>query len=492
MRSRPRTCPPTTRVPWARCEPGSRPPSDPTPSCRSHPAIERASCDDASAWAAAIEAGGTTLRERLEGCYGTLADDLEVDGERLARPQILARLATEPDAARRRRLFLGLEPLWRGIDGDGVSIAGPGVTDRPSPYQALLRESRARWAAGDSPIAANERALGLAEGDVERWAVAALEAWRDAVTTPARERGEAAIEPWDWWWRAGEADRAVRDTLPLERVIDVNRRSFAALGVDFDALGATFDTTPRPGRPTVSVAFTTFGARPRRLVDGTWSTGAPVVLATYVDGGLGDLAELVHEGGHACHIAAIRTRPAYTDWPDSDALTEALAEVVGLDVAEPAWLARWIPEAAPLSETTSLRCRYAEVMLDTAWALFEIRLHAEPDRTPNEVWTAITADYLGIAPHPEWSWWAMRGQLVQEPGYMASYSVGAVLAADLRAAIRAARGDWTDGDPGWYAWVSEHVYRFGQERSAGDVLRDVLGRPPDERALLAEIDRARG
>ena len=160
------------------------------------PPIERASCDDASAWAAAIEAGGTTLRERLEGCYGTLADDLEVDGEHLARPQILARLATEPDPARRRRLFLGLEPLWRGIDGDGVPIAGRGAAHRPSPYQALLRESRGRWAAGDSPIAANERALGLADGDVERWAVAALEAWRDAVTTPgppARRAGDRAV-----------------------------------------------------------------------------------------------------------------------------------------------------------------------------------------------------------------------------------------------------------------------------------------------------------
>ena len=456
------------------------------------PAIERASCEDASAWVAAIEAGGTVLRERLEGCYATLADDLEVDGEHLTRPQVLGRLATEPDAARRRRLFLGLEPLWRTMDGDGGARANPGETHLPSPYRALIRESRGRWAGGHSPIAANERALGLADGDVARWAVAALEAWRDAVTTPARERGEAPIEPWDWWWRAGEADRAVRGTLPLERVLDVNRRSFAALGVDFAALGATFDTTPRPGRPTVSVAFTTFGARPARRPDGTWSPGAPVVLATYVDGGLGDLSELVHEGGHACHIAAIRTRPAYADWPDADALTEALAEVVALDVAEPAWLARWIPEAAPLSDATSLRCRYADVMLDTAWALFEIRLHAEPDRTPNDVWTAITAEYLGIAPHPEWSWWAMRAQLVQQPGYMASYSVGAVLAADLRAAIRAARGDWLGGDAGWYAWVSEHVYRFGQERSAGDVLRDVLGRPPDERALLAEIARARG
>jgi Zn-dependent M32 family carboxypeptidase len=86
----------------------------------------------------------------------------------------------------------------------------------------------------------------------------------------------------------------------------------------------------------------------------------------------------------------------------------------------------------------------------------------------------------------------MRGQLVQEPGYMANYAVGAVLAADLRAAIRAARGDWIDGDPGWYAWVTERVYRYGQERSAGDVLRDVLGRPPNEAAVLADIGRARG
>ncbi len=450
------------------------------------PPVERNTCEDEAAWASAIGAGGAILRERLEGCYGTLADALEVDGERLGRPRILARLATEPHQARRRRLFLGLEPLWRAIDGD------QGTAPPPSPYAALIRESRVRWAAGGSPIAANERALGLAPGDIERWAVAALEAWRDAVTRPARDRGEPAIEPWDWWWRAGEADRAVRGTLPLDRVLDVNRRSFAALGIDFDALGATFDTTPRLGRPTVSVAFTTFGARPFRRADGSWSPGDPVVLATYVDGGLGDLAELVHEGGHACHIAAIRTRPAYADWPDSDALTEALAEVVGLDVAEPAWLERWIPEATRLSDATSLGCRYADVMLDTAWALFEIRIHAEPDRTPNEVWTAITADYLGIAPHPEWSWWAMRGQLVQEPGYMVNYAVGAVLAADLRSAIRAVRGDWIGGDPGWYDWVSEHVYRFGLERSAGDVLRDVLGRPPDVRALVAEIERARG
>ena len=312
------------------------------------------------------------------------------------------------------------------------------------------------------------------------------------MSGPARAGGEPPIEPWDWWWRAGEADRAMRDALPLDRVAEINEGYFASLGADLEAINVTFDATPRPDRPSVPVAYTTFGGRPARRADGTWSPGEPTVFGTYIEGGLGELMEIVHEGGHAIHIAAIRTRPAFADWPDSDALTEALAEVVGLDVYEPAWQERWISGARRISVATSLRCRYAEIMMDVAWALFEIRLHADPDRSPNQVWTEITSRYLGLAPHPEWSWWAIRGQLVQDTGYMANYQVGAVLAADLRAAIRAARGDWLGGDPGWYAWVTEHVYRFGLERTAGDVLRDVLGRPPDVGALLEEIARARG
>jgi hypothetical protein len=38
--------------------------------------------------------------------------------------------------------------------------------------------------------------------------------------------------------------------------------------------------------------------------------------------------------------------------------------------------------------------------------------------------------------------------------------------------------------------VSGRILRYGLERGSGDVLRDVLGRPPDTRALLGEIARA--
>ena len=58
------------------------------------------------------------------------------------------------------------------------------------------------------------------------------------------------------------------------------------------------------------------------------------MFATYRTGGLDNLNELLHETGHAAHLAAIRTRPAFRDWPDSDPFTEAVADVAALDVYE--------------------------------------------------------------------------------------------------------------------------------------------------------------
>ena len=422
----------------------------------------------------------TGLTRRLEAGYGAVAAALPFAGEVLTRRQVLLRLASEPDAGRRRSLFLALEPLWRRVDGDG----GTG-----SPYRELIRRSADRWQAGESPIDANATALGVTGADIEAWALATLAGWRAAYVEPWRAAGHPPIEPWDWWWRAGEAHRTLSAALPPGAGAQVNRAVYASLGADPVELGVRFDLQPRPGRAEIPVAFATFDGRPHIRPDGTWSTGHPTILATCTEGGLDELVELVHETGHAVHIAGIRTRPAFADWPDSNALTEALAELVALDSTDPAWQRRWLPGGVAVPAAVAIRSRYADIAMDAAWALFEIRLHATPDRPANDAWTEITATWLGIAPHPEWSWWAIRGQLVEAPGYMANYAIGAVLAADLREAIRAARGSWIDGDPGWYAWVREHVYRFGLERSTKDVLQGVLGRAPTADALLADLAR---
>ena len=102
----------------------------------------------------------------------------------------------------------------------------------------------------------------------------------------------------------------------------------------------------------------------------------------------------------------------------------------------------------------------------------------------------IVADGLGIEPHPEWSWWAVRGQLIDSPGYFANYGLSAITAAALRARIRELRGDWSTGDHGWYAFVSERLLRFGGERSPASLIADLLGGPLTEAPLLADLARA--
>jgi hypothetical protein len=245
-----------------------------------------------------------------------------------------------------------------------------------------------------------------------------------------------------------------------------------------------YDLEPREGK--TPVAFCTFGARPR-LVRGRWTPGQPSVFATYRVGGLDNLAELLHETGHAVHIAAIRTRPAFAGWPEGDPFTEAVADFVALDVAEPAWQQRWLGDSVPLAD--GLRSRYGGIVLDVAWSLFDLHMLRNPGDDPNRVWTGITSEYLRIRPHPELSWWAMRGQLVDSPGYMVNYAVGAILIAALRARAVELHGQFVLGDTAWYPRVSAALFRYGLERPVRDVVEEFLGGPVTPAALLADMGR---
>jgi len=413
-----------------------------------------------------------SLQARVYACYGRAAQNVRFGEETLDRLTVFARLAQTDDRETRRRLFLALDPVWRSVNGDdGAS----------SPFRRLAALSAAHWASEGSPIERNARALGVEPTQVEPWLVAILEAWRAA--TP-----KDAIEPWDWHYQAGALSRELRAQVPAERLRPLHDAFYRALGADPATLPIRYDLEPRAGK--TPVAFTTFGKRPRLGPSGTVVPGEAWIFATYRAGGMDNLGELLHETGHAVHILAIRTRPAFADWPDSDTFTEALGDLVALEAYEPAWQQQFLGASAPLAD--SLRAKYASIVLDVAWALFEVRMHREPSADPNQVWSAITHDYLHVVPHPELSWWAMRGQLVDSPGYMMNYALGAIVVADLRARCRELRGAFSNPDPGMYAWLSERLYRFGLERSSRAVVEEFLGRPVRPAALLDDLGRMSG
>jgi hypothetical protein len=417
---------------------------------------------------AGAQRGLDSLRKRIYDCYGWAQHRIVVGADTLDRLTILGKIGREADAHRRQSLFLALVPVWQSMNGDNQ--AG-------SPYRALIALEVRRRATQEPLAVSQARASGLPADSLEPWLRRMLEAWRDA--TP-----DSLLEPWDWLYAAGKASRALSPRISAARLEALDADVYRALGADVSALRVHYDLAPRDGK--TPVAYTTFGGR-ARLRGKRWVPAEPWIFATYREGGLDNLIELLHETGHAIHIAAIRTRPAFADWPDSDPFSEALGDFVALDFAEPKWQQRWLGDSVPLAD--GLRARYAGIVLDVAWALFETQMLRDPTLDPNTVWTRLTRDYLHIRPHPELSWWAMRGQLIDAPGYMMNYAAGAILIAAIRARTVEQHGSFVTGNPSWYAWVAPRLFRFGLERPSRDVIEGYLGGPVTPTAILQDMRR---
>jgi hypothetical protein len=410
--------------------------------------------------------GYERLVARMYRCYGAAQSRVATATDTADRLTVLSRLGTEPDAATRRALFQSLQPVWRSVNGDNGTA---------SPYRRLIVLSADRWRRDGSPLERAAQSLGLDPGDTEVTLVGILSAWRERLPS-------ALVEPWDWYYQNDAVSRRLSPRVALADLPAINDRYFSAMGAPPRDLGIRYDLAPRPGKSPV--AFTQFGGVARRSRGGPIGS-EPSVFATYRQGGFGNLVELLHETGHAIHIAAIDTRPAFADWPDSDPFTEGLADVPALEAYDPLWQWKYLGDSATTAE--SLRGKYASIVMDVAWALFELRMHREPMADPNATWTSITRDYLRIAPHAEWSWWAMRGQLIDAPGYMMNYALGAMIAADVRARFRAQRGRFHTASDRTYDWLATRLYRWGLERSSRDVLEAFLGRRLSATALVTEI-----
>ena len=407
------------------------------------------------------------LKSALVACFVEIGNSLNFEGNKINRVSALDLLHETSDPSRRKAVFFAFVPLWRAINGNN---------EPDSPYRRMITGAAAEAAKNGSEIDNAARDVGIDPTEVERWLVQILDAWRESISN-------AMVEPWDFRFQAGEADRLLGPYIPRESLEPINQRFYHDLGADLEQMGTLYDLSPRPEKAALAYTeFVTHG----RMVNGVWRPTVAHVSAPYERGGLFVLNELVQENGHVVNITAIRNRPAFVDWP-SDLFAEAFADVPSWSTYEPVWQRRYLGHQA--AEQLSLRALYSAVVLDVAWSLFELQMFRAPLTDPNALWTEITSRYLHIVPHPELSWWAVRVQLADIPGYMVNYGLGAILTAEMRQHISEAAGAFDTGDSRWYGWVSEHLLRYGSERDTRTLIQNFLGRPVSPQALLEQIHR---
>jgi hypothetical protein len=410
------------------------------------------------------------LSAALAACYREIGNTLSFEGGTIDRGAALGLWYDLDEPERRKALYDAFLPLWAALNGN---------SEPDSPYRRLIKLAAAAEATSGSGIAAAARAIGVTVGDIERWLVQILEAWRDANPPDL-------IEPWDYRYSVGEGNRRLAPAFAGGDIAGLNDRFYRDLGADLTALGVVYDIRNRADKSPL--AYCDFLVRGRFTGDGGWDKTIARVVGRYEQGGLGSLNELVHETGHATHISAIRNRPAFTDWTDT-LFTEAFADVPSWSVYEPAWQRKYLGTELPVG--VSLRGLFGSAILDVAWSLYELRMLRDPAQDPNALWTDITREYLRIKPHPETAWWAVRVQLVSRPGYMVNYGLGSVLTAEIRRATAVAIGPFDAGNPKWHAWTADQLLRYGSEKTAKQLMDQLLGRPLSPAALLAEIRRIR-
>jgi hypothetical protein len=203
------------------------------------------------------------LKSALVACFVEIGNSLSFEGGKINRVSALELLHEISDPGRRKAVFLAFVPLWRAINGNN---------EPDSPYRRMITGAAAEAAKNGSEIDNAARDVGIDPPEVEHWLVQILDAWRESSAA------DVMIEPWDFRFRAGEADRLLGTYIPRESLQPINHRYYRDLGADLEQMGTLYDLAPRPEKTALAYTeFVTHG----RMVNGVWKSTVARVSAPY-------------------------------------------------------------------------------------------------------------------------------------------------------------------------------------------------------------------
>ena len=133
------------------------------------------------------------------------------------------------DPKRRKAVFDSFHPLWAALNGNN---------EPDSPYRRVIKLAAEDGKGSGTYVEQAARAIGVTTADVERWLIEMLDAWRLA-------NGPEQIEPWDFRYSVGEANRLLAARIPPDALVPLNQRFYVDLGANLEELGVVYDLAER-------------------------------------------------------------------------------------------------------------------------------------------------------------------------------------------------------------------------------------------------------
>jgi hypothetical protein len=419
-----------------------------------------------------VDAELAAREDELENAI--LAARLTFDGDEMPLRAAQARLAVEPEYAkrdelgelareldssfneRRRELLAARDDLEAGLSGERDTVARNEATKEVS-LRELERELRR---AADDVAAEYERLRGH---------------WFERLLGP--ERAELPSNAHVYWLRRLSP---LESTYPKERSVEVCVETVRALGFELDAIpNIRLDLEDRAQKDPRACVI---AADPPEIVH----------LITRAQGGLSDYQAFLHEAGHALHYASCDPRLPWTFRALSrdHALTEIYSYVVEAVTREPAWHALHFGLSEVEAEENAEATRFLEVFL--------YRRYAAKLRFELGFWDAFPTEHGSSSRDYEPLLTSATGLRYDGRGYISDMDAGFYSADYLRAWIRSAQLSAhlrrEVGEDWWRSSGTGEILRGlfteGTRPSSEDVARRLGFEPLDTAPLVAELKGA--
>jgi peptidyl-dipeptidase A len=339
----------------------------------------------------------------------------------------------------------------------------------------------------------DEAKLAATLADADRATAEPFARWKSTLDERLAERFGCAVselEPWhyaDPFFQDAPPEGAV-DLDPLFReqdVVRLARRTFDGIGLEVEGIVGRSDLYPRAGKNQHAFCID---------ID---RGGDVRVLANVVDN-QSWADTMLHELGHGVYALGYDDDLPWALRSTHLVTTEASALLFGALAGDREWLERVLGLDAAEGEALASRlraARAAELLVFTRWVLvmngFERALYADPDGDLDRLWWELVARHQLVTPPdgrvaPDW---AAKIHVATAPVYYHTYLYGAIVALQLRDALRNDVGGLVER-PEAGSFLAERLFAPGQSVRWDRLVEQASGTPLTVDSLAREVAAA--